>query len=145
MQNAKGHARYRSSACGNVASSVFFKSAQVTLCGSQNLSFQNHAKIPAISPQQTPWPGGKEKSMARCIPGGLSQAIWPCRLVWWWDIRPSASPQLCQCREVDSISSSASDWCVEMSCNTVGGRYAGVSKVNHVLYRTFGATHNQTG
>lgn len=51
MQNAKGHARYRSSACGNVASSVFFKSAQVTLCGSQNRSFQNHARIPAISLQ----------------------------------------------------------------------------------------------
>ena len=27
---------------------MFFKSAQVTLCGSQNLSFQNQAKIPAI-------------------------------------------------------------------------------------------------
>lgn len=49
MQNAKGHARYRSSACGKVDSSVFFKSAQVTLCGSQNLSFQNHTRIPAIS------------------------------------------------------------------------------------------------
>ena len=35
----------------------------------------------------------------------------------------SVSPQLFQCREVDSISSSASDWCTEMSCNTV--RYAG--------------------
>lgn len=59
MQKAKGHARYRSSACGNVASSVFFKSAQVTLWGSQNLSFQNHARIPAISLQHTPWPGQK--------------------------------------------------------------------------------------
>lgn len=27
---------------------MFFRSAQVTLCGSQNLSFQNQAKIPAI-------------------------------------------------------------------------------------------------
>lgn len=48
MQNAKGHARYRSSACGKVNSSVFFKSAQVTLWGSQNLSFQNQTKIPAM-------------------------------------------------------------------------------------------------
>lgn len=59
MQNARGHARYRSSACGNVVSSVFFKSAQVTLWGSQNLSFQNHARTPAISLQHTPSPGQK--------------------------------------------------------------------------------------
>lgn len=65
MQNAKGHARYRSSACGNVASSVFFKSAQVTLWGSQNRSFQNHAKIPAISPAADTVTGSKDELMAR--------------------------------------------------------------------------------
>uniref|UniRef100_A0AAV2K1A0 Uncharacterized protein n=1 Tax=Knipowitschia caucasica TaxID=637954 RepID=A0AAV2K1A0_KNICA len=49
MQNATGHARYRSSACGNVASSVFFRSAQVTLWGSQKRSFQNQARIPDMA------------------------------------------------------------------------------------------------
>ncbi len=86
MQNAKGHARYRSSACGKVDSSVFFKSAQVTLCGSQNLSFQNHARIPAIS-------SGSEVSTP-----ALMCSQWPMRLatlfhgwslrvqcdLWWW-------------------------------------------------------------
>lgn len=68
MQNAKGHARYRSSACGNVASSVFFKSAQVTLWGSQNLSFQNHARIPAISLQHTHTvTGSKDELLNRSV------------------------------------------------------------------------------
>lgn len=66
--------------------------------------------------------------MSLLCPGGPSQSIWACTLGWWWDIRarslcPSVSPQLFQCREVDSISSSATDWCVEMSCNTVSARY----------------------
>lgn len=75
--------------------------------------------------------GSKEISTTRCISmvshGRSDRADSADDEISVRDRCPSFSSQLFECREVDSISSSASDWCVEMSCNTVGVRYAGCS------------------
>lgn len=44
------------------------------------------------------------------------------------DRLPSVSPQLFQCREVDSISSSATDWCADMSCKTVSAHAGAIPR-----------------
>lgn len=46
------------------------------------------------------------------------------------DRRPSVSPQLFQRREVVSISSSATDWCADMSCKAVSAHAGAVLRRN---------------
>lgn len=88
---------------------------------------QNTGHLPAADNRDR---GRKRNRWRRCASGALSQGDLtvrtrpmmsdPCEIA----VRP-LPPQLLHCREVDSISSSATDWCVEVSCSTVGARYAG--------------------
>lgn len=81
-------------------------------CGGARTS---HSRTTPESPP-SPW-CDRTLDCSRWLGGFSSQALLLLLLRYPRStaVRPSVSPQLSQRREVDSLSSSATDWCVEMS------------------------------